>query len=434
MSRPLTFAALLRLTASLLVADNSPCATNCGNVLDATTPDMIVCDDTSYSLTSAGQVFESCITCESTSAYGTTTANKSESDLNYMLYNMRYATAKCLFDAGTSPCITSRACEPFKNAIEYANLSTNVLPYGYCQYWSDFFLDQCRDCLINGEDYYVDNYIGMLSGACRLQLELPATLPFEGGIFSTDQLNVTDPTATAQVSSGQKGPLNNGEIAGVVIGGVVIILAVLGCCVVFNGKRKRKAYLRRRSQISKNWPSPGTPGFGEMFETPISQRPLRGWEDSPISAHTQTTFSPYFSPYASQFNSPVSAVEGPRGQGHNFAAWPVEKAQHMEQMHSPGYTDDIGVAISPDHEDSENRYWGDRKGKEPMSPEGVNRRERDEYELQEGVNSAGGYNFPVPPTPTSPPPTLSHPGYGRYGPPLQSHPVSKWEEHHHTTG
>lgn len=108
--------------------------------------------------------------------------------------------------------------------------------------------------------------------------------------------------------------------------------------------------------------------------------------------HTYPQYPQYYSPYSSQYNSPVSAAEVPRQM-----PWPVEKAQS------------IGVALSPDREQSED-HWGDRKGKDRAT------REREEYELQEGVNSGGGLGhgyMPPPPAPKAP--VLGHPGYGRSG-------------------
>ncbi|KAJ8121123.1 hypothetical protein O1611_g10184 [Lasiodiplodia mahajangana] len=78
--------------------------------------------------------------------------------------------------------------------------------------------------------------------------------------------------------------------------------------------------------------------------------------------------------------------------------WQAEKAQS------------IGVALSPDHDNAE-MPWGDRKGKEKANDDSEG------YELQEGVNSAGGYGYPnpVPSHIPSEAPVLNHPGYGRQG-------------------
>ncbi|RYC56215.1 hypothetical protein CHU98_g9995 [Xylaria longipes] len=359
--------ALAHTTQAIFVASNSPCSMNCGNVNTATPVDQIVCHDTDYS-SANGKVFQSCVTCESTSQYVTDNGSRAQSDLQAML-----------------------SCGRLKMALEYGNLSADATPYGYCSLWSDFDLDKCTSCLLADGKSYIRNC------ACQLQLQPPQTIPLTGAIFSNDMVNVTNPTNTATPKLHNNiGPLSSGALAGIVIGGVVFLLILLGCGIVLNGKRRRKNYLRRREEQTKNWPSPPTAG-GEMFETPLSQQPLRGgWGDSPVSAGTTEGTYPYpryFSPYATQFDSPVSAVDS-----HGQMAWPVEKAQS------------IGVALSPNHDNTESP-WSDRKGKE-RADDSANG-----FELQEGVNSAGGYGFQVPPPPAIPfeAPVLNHPGYGRQG-------------------
>ncbi|KAI1813535.1 hypothetical protein GGS20DRAFT_473826 [Poronia punctata] len=389
--------ALAHSGQAVFVAPDSPCATNCGNVLDSTAEDQIECSDSSYGST-AGKVFQSCVACESTSPYETTSSsNRNVSDLQAMLFNMRFATSKCLFhlEAG-GPCSLDPACGHLKKALEYGNLSSTVSPYGFCSLWSDFELDKCTRCLA-ADKHYIRNFISILSGACYLRPEPPQTLPIEGDIFSTDLANVTDPIPTGSTHANARvGPFTYGALAGVVIGGIAVLLIFVGCGVVLNGKRRRKQYLRRREEQMKQWPSPGA--GGEMFETPVSQRPLRGggWSDSPVSAATTEGTYPYpryFSPYATQFDSPVSAIEGP-----SQMTWPVEKARS------------IGLALSPDHDGSESK-WGDRKGKDKADGGA----DDDGYELQEGVNSAGGHGNPTPLKYSGHAPVLNHPGYGRQG-------------------
>ena len=234
---------------------------------------------------------------------------------------------------------------------------------------------------------------------------------------------MTAPTPTSDFVSDAShvGGLTYGAVAGIVIGAVVLVLALVGCGVVLNGKRKRRAYLRQRERMHKQWPG-GAPGGGrvggggEMFETPISQRPLRGtgWADSPISAttdHSYPQYPQYFSPYTSQYNSPVSAAEA---QGPHVA-WPAEKAQQQQQLQN------IGVALSPDDEgvNPGAAYWSDAKGKDRAafgSADGGAGEDREGYELQEGINSGGGHQYPyVPPPPPPQAPMLNHPGYGRHG-------------------
>ncbi|KAI0205239.1 hypothetical protein F4808DRAFT_411013 [Astrocystis sublimbata] len=392
----IALSALARTTQAVFVASNSPCQTNCGNVLDATTPDQIVCKDADYG-TTAGKVYQSCVACESRSQYITDDGNRTVSDLQAMLYNMRYTTAQCLYHIDTDQCSTQFACMRLTAALEYGNESsdaTSVTPYGYCSLWSDYDLDKCTSCLGEAGKDYMRNFVEILSGACQLQLQPPQIIPLTGDIFSHDIVNVTKPTNTAvsQVHN-SVGPLSTGALAGVVIGGIVFLLIIAGCGVVINGKRRRKNYLRRREEQAKNWPGPPA-GAGETHETPLSQRPLRGgWDDTPVSGTTEGAYPypRYFSPYTTQYNSPVSAVDS-----HGQMAWPVEKAQS------------IGVALSPDHDDVVSP-WSEGKGKE-RADAGA-----DGFEQQEVVHGGESYGYAPPPPPalSVEAPVLSHPGYGR---------------------
>jgi len=66
---------------AILVAKDSPCGTSCGNVLDSTSPDDIMCDESRFTATSAGQVFQSCINCERESTY----SSGNDTDLKWLL-------------------------------------------------------------------------------------------------------------------------------------------------------------------------------------------------------------------------------------------------------------------------------------------------------------------------------------------------------------
>lgn len=76
---------LIGPAAAILVADNSPCGTVCGNVLDATTNDDVVCQEGDYT-SGAGIVFQQCLTCEQSSDY---TTKNNQTDQEYYLCRLR---------------------------------------------------------------------------------------------------------------------------------------------------------------------------------------------------------------------------------------------------------------------------------------------------------------------------------------------------------
>ena len=194
------------------------------------------------------------------------------------------------------------------------------------------------------------------------------TLSLSGSPFSVTQLNITSPSPTATINPEwiNPGPFGLGAKVGIVIGGLAAILIFLGCCIIWRGKRRRRAFLRSLTTRPphKGWPSPLE--INEMNDTPVSQRPLRGWDDSPQSAVSEQTFSRYISPYSSQYNSPVSASDALGQQ------WPSLTVQAQGQAPQPGNGLNIGVALGGG---AEQRRDSTSKGKDPMGDSS--------YELQQ---------------------------------------------------
>ncbi|KAK7432740.1 hypothetical protein QQZ08_000600 [Neonectria magnoliae] len=401
-------AAVVPAADAILVAPNSPCSRDCGNVLDATNPDDIVCSQNSYT-SGAGQVFEGCVECEMSSDY----SHDGQTDQQWMLYNLRYAVSYCLFgtpdnsEVITTPCITTKACGPFKDAIEFKNMSSDIDSYDYCTLWpvtDTTDLEGCKECLQAGDQEYLANFVTVLQAGCEQQPDFGVTVGIEGSVFSNEVVNVTEPSAAASVNPEwfDDGPINLGAKVGIAIGGLVFVLTVLGCGIVWNGKRRRRSFLRQleTKHGHEGWPSPH-PGSGEMHETPLSQRPLRGWDDSPMSATTtEKTYPRYFSPYSSQYNSPVSAQDG------------------GPSMQWPGAAHAANPPMSPSAAFALNAELSDRW--DPNHADAYRRQGSAEtYEMHEvdSAGSAGDRSFRARMQARqgsgSEPPVLGHPGYGR---------------------
>lgn len=369
-----------------------------------------------------------------------------------------------------------------KNAIEFGNFSTNVGTYDYCQHW-DFsdLTNGCEQCLRASDDDYLANMVALLQIGCSQKPVPGATVAVEGSIFSTTLLQEGTPTPINSWNGDtNSGPLSLGAKVGIAIGGLCLALVVAGFCIVCNGRRRRRAYLRKLEMRQKDagWPHRGGGGGGggsssggagggvinrgpDMNETPLSQKPLRGWDDSPLSATaTDTSYGRYFSPYSSHYNSPVSAAGTPAimaqqwpsfhdhlsPQGyhdhaqHGFPSAAQEKAmqdQHDAENAAAGPSSHqqpihIGVALggdepslrtepsNPSFRDEQHNNHHHHRG-DGTAPE--------EYELHEvssaGGSSAGGPNAPMIGHSDSfknrlargnVAPVLQHPGYGRYSP------------------
>lgn len=360
-----------------------------------------------------------------------------------------------------------RACGPFQEAFQYGNLSTDtsIGAYDYCVDWQDStFYDGCINCLRSDNAEYLANMVVMLQVGCDQKPALGSTVSVQGGIFSTTIMNETSPTPTSSWTNfNTSGPISLGGKVGIAIGGVCLILAITGFCIVWNGRRRRRAFLRKLEMRHKDagWPHPFAAGGvvhrgPDMNETPLSQKPLRGWDDSPQSATaSDPSYARYFSPYSSQQTSPVNGVNS---QMHMAHQWPQEF--HDEPTHG-GYPSSAQELTMQDHSissgfpsSSQEKAMQDQHeaatagtatppthiglalgGDEPSlrsKPSAVSAQSREgdgeAYELHEvsssaGGSSAGGGNvvgssnsFRNRVARENRAPVLQHPGYGRYSP------------------
>ncbi|OLN84911.1 hypothetical protein CCHL11_03927 [Colletotrichum chlorophyti] len=390
----------LSLASAIQVAKGSPCETLCGNVLDATTKDDIVCDEHSYS-SAAGSVYSQCISCQLSSGYSTA----DQTDTQWLLYNLRWAVSYCVFgypnntNIGSSPCLTRQVhstmrnvdglqmitLNPLQRAIIYNELAPNSTEYDYCTDWDHTQTDRCASCLRAGvNNDYLTNFITILDAGCQQKPSPGNTISVEGSPFSKTRVNITDPTPTnSYVPNYDNGPINLGAKVGITIGGILLILSLAGFCVVWNGKRRRRAFLKKLDMKQKGpgWPTPLNTAV--VNGTPLSQRPLRGWDDSPLSPHGEKTYPRYFSPYASQYNSPVSGNETPSMH------WPANDAVPT------GPAREIGIALGGDYSE---QAWPEVKGKGKF----------ESYEMRE-VDGDWDARQRHPS-----PPILQHPGHPTY--------------------
>lgn len=159
-------------------------------------------------------------------------------------------------------------------------------------------------------------------------------------------MNITAPSASAVSTFTPQHGLSIGSIVAIALSGVLVLLAIAGFCIVCLGRRRRRRAIAEHQQktgytawlaeqqMQQTTPTQmmggfdGGPGF---HDSPVSQRPLmrsgtNGWGEpnSAISNQTETPISAtdnktYFSPYSSQYSSPISALDQTHVQGRE---WP----------------------------------------------------------------------------------------------------------------
>jgi hypothetical protein len=281
---------------------------------------------------------------------------------------------------------TSTACQPLQNAFEFDSLSPAASIYSYCALMTPVSIPKCNACVaqMTAQNYtnncmsslqiYIQcpltnppKVVTALNGACQQQPIPGKTISLQGSLFSTTPVNITAPSATP---SGTYTPSNSsfplGAKIGVAVGGLVLLLSALGACIIWRGKRRRRSFLLRHQQQSgyAEWvaaqqnrsamqtPTQGFPhdmreadagihavsatssreSGGVFFDSPLSQRPLvsnMAWGNPVRREDESPAEKVYFSPYTSQYNSPVSATDQIQMIGQQ---WPMDRKGSTGEM------------------------------------------------------------------------------------------------------
>jgi hypothetical protein len=241
-----------------------------------------------------------------------------------------------------------------------------------------------------------------LNGACQQQPAAGQTVSLQGSLFSMTPTNITSPTPTPGSSfAPSSSKISLGAKVGIAVACAILLLGILGSCIIWRGKRRRRIQLEKhqqetgyaafmaeqqgRSSVLSSQPrdmseagGSAVSGRGAFYDSPQSQRPLvsnvpwragRRDDETPVSAVDEKA---YFSPYSSQYGSPVSATDPIQVFGQQ---WP------MDRKVSPGGSSAFGS------------FQGRSRSTEKREPKG------DNFELQN----------------VAPVCVLKHPGNGRQG-------------------
>jgi hypothetical protein len=204
-----------------------------------------------------------------------------------------------------------------------------------------------------------------------------ATISIQGSPFSTIPVNMTTATPAAIGSyTPSTGGLTLSAKIGIAVGAILLLLAVTGFCIVWNGKRRRRKVLAEKAARSGyEWQAKHGATVGEsipevqagpFFDSPQSQRPFAaawGGSHDTISPEEGQPDKFNFSPYQSHYTSPITPIVGPS----RVCEWQKDKKAPVEE--------DVGERI----------------------------------EIVDLGGGAGGWRG-------NPPPLLHHPGNGRGGP------------------
>jgi hypothetical protein len=117
----------------------------------------------------------------------------------------------------------------------------------------------CRTRTANLTDSFQD--ITVLDAGCVQQPVPGKTVSIEGTPWSKTLVNITQPTSGSSAANfGNEGGITLGGKVGIAVAGVVVLLVIAGFCIVWNGKRRRRAYIARHQRNS---------GYGEWVNNPL---------------------------------------------------------------------------------------------------------------------------------------------------------------------
>lgn len=263
--------------------------------------------------------------------------------MKWLLYNLRYAMSTCLWGVPSNkyvqntPCVTSRACGPFEPNIIHSELSPNESTYAYCANMPPSDSEaRCTDCLHGlGSNVYLSNFFTTITAACIDPSK--TSLSLSGSLFGTEYITVTEdnpfaPETPKVDDSGieDEGPFSLGTKIGVAIGSICVALLIIGGILIICGRRRRRHVLEiQRRRNREIWTSGGisspvlahiSPRHAPTLDTKFSVQSQSSFGGSPQSP------SQAWSPYHSQYSSPISARAIPNSEkgGQGVWEWPLK--------------------------------------------------------------------------------------------------------------
>ncbi|KAL2836574.1 hypothetical protein BJY01DRAFT_54815 [Aspergillus pseudoustus] len=256
-----------QLSAGLRTTSGSPCENTC-SPSNATTSEEIVCTDQEFGDTQVGRKFEDCIQCQLQSTF--TNDATGESDVEWGLYNLRYAFTSCVYGYPEKVSNISNscpvACQELESALEFELTDPSPLSLDtWCgtSSFADNEITDCNTCYNLTYDevtrqVYLANFLESLRYNCHFETPTDEEFPISPSrIFSESLL----PSSTANLisSSGSSGPSNLALIIAMPILGFVILLCILalGCFFFIRSRRKKVRRLHQSGHLHARWNDTG---------------------------------------------------------------------------------------------------------------------------------------------------------------------------------
>jgi hypothetical protein len=274
----------------LRTTSGSPCADKCSKLGSSsnTTTSEVPCLDSQYDQTK-GRDFEDCIKCELESTY--VDRPSGETDVNWGLYNLRFAFTTCVF--GYPAVVTNQtsqcpvACAGIEPAVKVDLKDPSADNFqNWCKStaFADNIVNTCEFCYnltsaavnpgTTGGQVYLANFLESIRYNCHYSTTIgsafdisPTRIFTETLLPSSMSLSTTTPS-----SSG----VNLGLVVAVPVVGFIVILILLGTCCFFfiRHRRKRVRGNRYQSHLYERWNEAN-------YGTPPQNQGVWGWAGQP---------------------------------------------------------------------------------------------------------------------------------------------------------
>ncbi|KAL4796810.1 hypothetical protein BDV19DRAFT_378022 [Aspergillus venezuelensis] len=367
-SRGLVLLQLGQLAAAFRTTPGSPCESSCSPTND-TLPSEVVCLDNDFSNTDTGRRFKECISCQLESTF--TDDISHESDVEWGLYNLRFAFSSCVYGYPekvadiSNPCPV--ACEDLESPIEFqlANPSgENLETWCDTASFADNEVSDCGKCYNltrttradgAGSQVYMANFLESLRYNCHFQTPTEEEFPITPARIFTESLL---PSSTADLISGSGGTDNLALIIAMPILGFVILccLLALGCFFFIRSRRKKARRLRQPGHLHARWNDTGISTPQWAMEYHAQAQGMHSMYNNPAMYSPQVMYNspqPEFAQYTPGMGSGFGFVDSDgRGQevGYSYSSSkvpepviaspstvysPEEKGQQTHQMYFP---------------------------------------------------------------------------------------------------
>ncbi|KAL4929103.1 uncharacterized protein BDV17DRAFT_83375 [Aspergillus undulatus] len=330
-----------QLASALRTTPGSPCESRCSPTNDTMSSE-IVCLDREYSDTEVGKKFKDCVGCQLESSFVDDISR--ESDVEWGLYNLRFAFSSCVYGFPekvanlSNPCPV--ACEDLESPIEYQltkpsseNLETwcdtasfadnEITDCGIC-----YNLTQSTTASGRNSQVYMANFLESLRYNCHFRTPTEEEFPITPSrIFSESIL----PSSTADLISPDSNTNDNLAliIAMPILGFVILCcLLALGCFFFIRSRRKKVRRLRQPGHLHARWNDTGISTPQWAMEYP-AQAQGHGMYNNPAIYSPQGMYAspqPEFAQYPPQPGSGFGFVDNDgRGQevGYSKVVEPV---------------------------------------------------------------------------------------------------------------